>query len=135
VALPDVTGDREVYGACPLDCPDTCSWVVTVRDGEAIALRGDRRHPYTRGALCAKVNRFLDYTRAPDRLMYPQRRIGKKGEGRFTRISWDEALDEIATRITPTVTCTSRGTSPRCRPPASACPTPRSFVVSRVRSA
>ncbi len=55
--------DREIPGTCPLDCPDTCSWVVTVRDGEAIALRGDHRHPYTRGALCAKVNRFLDYTR------------------------------------------------------------------------
>ena len=90
--------DREVRGACPLDCPDGCSWVVTVRDGQAVSLVGDRTHPFTRGALCAKVNRFLDYTRAPDRLLYPQRRIGKKGEGRFARISWDEALDEIATR-------------------------------------
>jgi len=90
--------DRAVPGACPLDCPDTCSWVVTVRDGAAIALRGDRRHPYTRGALCAKVNRFLEYTRSPDRLLHPQRRVGRKGEGRFTRISWDEALDEIAAR-------------------------------------
>ncbi len=90
--------DREVSGACPLDCPDTCSWVVTVRNGEAVALRGDRRHPYTRGALCAKVNRFLDYTRSPDRLLHPQRRVGRKGEGRFMRISWDEALDEIAAR-------------------------------------
>jgi anaerobic selenocysteine-containing dehydrogenase len=89
---------REVAGACPLDCPDTCSWVVTVEHGQATALRGDRRHPYTRGALCAKVNRFLDYTRAPDRLLHPQRRVGAKGEGRFARISWDEALGEIAAR-------------------------------------
>ena len=89
---------REVPGACPLDCPDTCAWVVTVRDGEALTLRGDRRHPFTRGALCAKVNRYLDYTRAPDRLLHPQRRVGAKGEGRFARVSWDEALDEIATR-------------------------------------
>ena len=88
----------DVPGACPLDCPDTCSWVVTVEHGEATALRGDRRHPYTRGALCAKVNRFLDYTRSPDRLLHPLRRTGAKGEGRFARISWDEALDEIATR-------------------------------------
>ena len=93
-----VTPDRDVPGACPLDCPDTCSWVVTVRDGEAVALRGDRRHPYTRGALCAKVHRYLEYTRAPDRLRFPQRRVGAKGEGRFARISWDEALDEIAAR-------------------------------------
>ena len=90
--------DREISGACPLDCPDTCSWVVTVRNGEATALRGDPRHPYTRGALCAKVHRYLEYTRSPDRLLHPQRRIGRKGAGRFTRISWDEALDEIAAR-------------------------------------
>jgi len=90
--------ERAVPGACPLDCPDTCSWIVTVRDGEAVALRGDRRHPFTRGALCAKVHRYLDYSRAPDRLLHPQRRVGAKGEGRFARISWDEALDEIAAR-------------------------------------
>ena len=89
---------REVHGACPLDCPDTCSWTVTVQEHTAVALRGDRRHPFTRGALCAKVNRFLDYTRSPERLLYPQRRVGRKGEGRFARISWDEALEEIATR-------------------------------------
>ena len=96
--MSDMNGSREVYGACPLDCPDTCSWVVTVENGKATALRGDRRHPYTRGALCAKVNDFLAYTQAPDRLLYPQRRVGAKGEGRFERISWDDALDEIATR-------------------------------------
>jgi anaerobic selenocysteine-containing dehydrogenase len=89
---------RDVAGACPLDCPDTCAWVVTVQDGVAVALRGDRRHPYTRGALCAKVHRYLDYTRASDRLLYPMRRAGAKGEGRFRRIAWDDALDEIASR-------------------------------------
>ena len=50
---------RQIRGACPLDCPDTCSWIVTVENGTATALRGDRRHPYTRGALCAKVNHYL----------------------------------------------------------------------------
>ena len=70
--------------------------VSVVRDGTAVSLRGDRRHPYTRGALCAKVHRYLDYTRSPDRLLYPLRRAGGKGEGRFTRISWDDALDRIA---------------------------------------
>src|ERR1044071_3578804 len=90
--------ETEVRGACPLDCPDTCAWVVTVRDGQAVALGGDRTHPYTRGALCAKVHRYLDYAQAPDRLLHPLRRVGAKGEGRFARISWDEALDEIATR-------------------------------------
>ena len=90
--------EREVLGACPLDCPDTCSWVVTVRSGEATALRGDRRHPYTRGALCAKVTGLLDYRLSAERLRHPQRRVGAKGEGRFARVSWDEALDEIAAR-------------------------------------
>jgi anaerobic selenocysteine-containing dehydrogenase len=89
-----------VRGACPLDCPDTCSWVVTVSEGEAVAVRGDHEHPFTRGALCVKVNQYLDYATSPGRLLYPMRRAGRKGDGRFSRISWDEALDEIAERLT-----------------------------------
>ena len=97
---PDVsaTGTRHVHGVCPLDCPDTCSWVVTVEDGRAVKLLGNREHPYTRGALCEKVNRYLEHTRQADRLLWPMRRTGNKGEGRFARISWDEALGEIASR-------------------------------------
>jgi anaerobic selenocysteine-containing dehydrogenase len=91
--------DLTVLGACPLDCPDTCSWVVTVRDGKAVDLRGNQEHPFTRGALCTKVNRYLEHTAAPDRLLYPLRRVGAKGEGRFERISWDAALDEISVRL------------------------------------
>jgi anaerobic selenocysteine-containing dehydrogenase len=97
-SVPATTPERHVHGACPLDCPDTCSWIVTVRDGVAVSLRGDPDHPYTRGALCAKVNRFLDYTRSPDRLLHPLRRTGKKGDGAFERVTWDDALDEIAAR-------------------------------------
>ena len=89
---------RHVRGVCPLDCPDTCSWVVTVEDGRAVQLQGNREHPYTRGALCVKVNRYLDHARLPDRLLWPLRRVGRKGEGRFARIGWDEAIGEIATR-------------------------------------
>lgn len=89
---------REVRGVCPLDCPDTCAWVVTVEDGRATHLRADREHPHTRGALCVKMNRYLDYTHREDRLLRPLRRVGAKGEGRFAPISWDEALDEIADR-------------------------------------
>ncbi|MFD3746651.1 molybdopterin-dependent oxidoreductase [Nocardia sp. NPDC058633] len=90
----------KVLGACPLDCPDACSWVVTVEDGVATGLRGNKEHPVTRGALCVKVNRYLEQVGAPDRLRYPMRRVGPKGSGQFERISWDEALDEIATRVT-----------------------------------
>jgi anaerobic selenocysteine-containing dehydrogenase len=89
----------EIRGACPLDCPDTCSWIVTVKQGQAVALRGDPRHPYTRGSLCNKVADYLDYARSPDRLLYPMRRIGPKGSGEFVRISWDEALATIAARL------------------------------------
>jgi anaerobic selenocysteine-containing dehydrogenase len=89
----------DVLGACPLDCPDGCSWVVTVEDGQAVRLRGNREHPFTAGALCAKVNGYLEHTRAPDRLLYPLRRVGAKGSGEFERISWDEALAEIASRL------------------------------------
>ncbi|MQY09116.1 molybdopterin-containing oxidoreductase family protein [Actinomadura macrotermitis] len=91
--------ELKVLGACPLDCPDGCSWVVTVKDGAAVGLRGNPDHPYTRGALCTKVNRWLEHAAQPDRILHPMRRVGRKGEGRFERISWDEALDEIATRL------------------------------------
>jgi anaerobic selenocysteine-containing dehydrogenase len=95
--------EREIVGACPLDCPDTCSWVVTVRDGVAVKVRGNPGHPFTAGALCAKVNGYAEHTRAPDRLLHPLRRVGRKGEGRFERISLDEALDEVAARLSEVV--------------------------------
>lgn len=94
-----MTTELKVLGACPLDCPDACSWVVTVRDGKAVSMRGNPDHPFTRGALCVKVNRWLEQAEAPDRILHPLRRVGSKGEGRFEQISWDEALDEIATRL------------------------------------
>lgn len=81
-----------VKGACPLDCPDTCSWEISVEDGRAVSLRGVRDHPFTRGALCGKVNHYLDALYSPERLLYPLRRVGPKGEGRFERVGWDEAL-------------------------------------------
>ncbi|WP_037496432.1 molybdopterin-containing oxidoreductase family protein [Solirubrobacter soli] len=95
---------HEVFGACPLDCPDGCSWVVTVDDeGRAVNLKGNREHPFTAGALCAKVNGYLDHTRAPDRILHPLKRVGAKGEGKFERISWDEALETIATNLRRTI--------------------------------
>lgn len=88
-----------VVGACPLDCPDACSWVVTLEDGVPLKLRGNPAHPHTAKGLCVKINPYLEYTRHPDRLMTPLRRVGAKGEGRFEAITWDEALTEIATRL------------------------------------
>jgi anaerobic selenocysteine-containing dehydrogenase len=91
--------EQRVRGACPMDCPDTCSWIVTIKDGRAVKLEGDRAHPFTRGALCNKLNDYIAYTRTPERLLYPMRRVGPKGGGSFKRISWDEALEEISTRL------------------------------------
>ena len=90
---------RVVRAACPHDCPDTCAMLVTVERGRAIAVRGDPAHPTTGGTLCTKVARYLDRTYSPARVLHPMRRIGRKGEGRFARISWDEALTEIAERF------------------------------------
>ena len=94
-----MTNVRQVRGACALDCPDTCAWIVTTRDGEAVELRGDPAHPFTRGSLCNKVAGFLSYARSSDRLLHPMRRVGPKGSGAFARISWDEALARIASRF------------------------------------
>lgn len=90
----------DVIGACPLDCPDACSWVVTVDDaGRAIKLRGNPAHPHTRGGLCVKVNPYLEFSRDPSRVLFPMKRVGAKGRGEFERISWDEALDTISTKL------------------------------------
>ena len=87
------------HSVCALDCPDCCSLLVTVDNGHATKLRGDPAHPVTRGFLCGKVAQYLEREYSPQRLLYPQRRTGPKGEGRFERISWDDALDTIAGRL------------------------------------
>src|SRR5947208_7423237 len=88
-----------VHSVCALDCPDCCSMLVQVENGRATRLRGDPSHPVTRGFLCGKVAQYLEREYSPDRLLYPRRRVGTKGDGRFERISWDEALDTIAGRL------------------------------------
>ncbi len=92
-----------VNGTCHHDCPDSCGWTVTVDDTEptpvAVKMRGNPDHPYSYGELCPKVNRFLDRVYSPDRVLHPLRRTGPKGSGEFERISWDEALADIADRL------------------------------------
>jgi anaerobic selenocysteine-containing dehydrogenase len=92
-------GRHVVRGACPHDCPDTCSMLVTVEDGRAVDLRGNPDHPPTQGTLCTKVARYLERTYSPARVLFPMKRVGRKGEGRFARITWDDALDTIAARF------------------------------------
>jgi anaerobic selenocysteine-containing dehydrogenase len=72
---------------------------VRVVEGRAVSIGGDPEHRFTQGFLCAKVGRYLERVYAPDRVLHPLRRVGCKGEGRFERVSWDGALDEIASRF------------------------------------
>src|SRR6266851_849519 len=101
---------RVVHSVCSHDCPDSCGVLVTVDElsGRAVKVQGDPSHPVTRGFLCGKVAKYLDRVYSPDRLLYPMRRKagvpkGPLAQGReteaFERISWDEALDEVAARL------------------------------------
>ena len=88
------------HSTCPHDCPSACALDVEVIDGSTIGrVRGSKLQSYTAGVICAKVARYAERIHHPDRLMHPLRRTGAKGSGQFARISWDEALDEIADRF------------------------------------
>ena len=100
------SGEAELGGtttvvetACPLDCPDACSLAVTVKSGKIVTIDGSRKNPVTDGYICAKVRRFGERVYGPDRLLYPAVRSGRKGSGQFTRVTWDEAIELIATKF------------------------------------
>lgn len=84
---------------CNKDCPDTCGLLVQVENNRITAVKGDPDHPFTRGFICQKANGFPEQVHSPDRITTPLKRTGKKGEGQFTPITWDEALDEVAGKI------------------------------------
>ena len=92
-------GNHQVLGACPHDCPDTCSLLTTVQDGVATRVQGNPNHPQTDGVLCTKVSRYTERTYHPERILTPLRRSGPKGSGQFTPVPWDEALTDIAQRL------------------------------------
>ena len=98
-AMTSTTMTSTVLGACPHDCPDTCSLLTTVQDGVAIKVQGNPNHPLTDGVLCTKVSRYTERTYHPDRVLHPMKRVGPKGSGQFQRVSWDAALSDIATRL------------------------------------
>jgi len=92
-------GHSTVRTACPLDCPDSCTLDVTVEKGRVIKIDGGDTNPVTRNYICAKVRRFAERLYGEDRLLYPAIRKGQKGQGTFSRVNWDEALDHIAERM------------------------------------
>ncbi len=83
---------------CPYDCPDACGLLVEVAGDRAVRVSGDPHHPFTRGTLCAKMNRYELTVHSPRRLTTPLLRSGPKGSGSFTPISWDEAISRITGR-------------------------------------
>ena len=80
---------------CPLDCPDACALHVYKENGKITKVTGNPDHPITQGAICNKVRHMAERIYHPERVLYPLRRIGAKGEGRFVRITWEEAIKEI----------------------------------------
>jgi len=92
------SGRKTVIAACPHDCPDTCSMLVTVENDRVVKVQGNPEHPFTDGRLCVKVNHYEERVHHPERVLYPMKRIGPKGSAQFTRISWSQALDEIVSR-------------------------------------
>ncbi|MGG3874791.1 molybdopterin-containing oxidoreductase family protein [Brevibacillus laterosporus] len=95
---------KEHTNICPHDCWDTCSMTVTVDEsGKAVKIRGNKEHPVTKGFLCIKVNNYLERVYHPDRILYPMKRTGKKGEGVFERISWEEAIQLITDKWKETI--------------------------------
>ena len=97
--LASLSSSTQTLGACPHDCPDTCSLVTTVDNGVAVRVQGNPAHPQTGGVLCTKVSRYTERSYHAERVLTPLKRVGPKGLGRFAPVSWDEALTDIAARL------------------------------------
>lgn len=98
--MKNISGKQLFRCVCPLDCPDACSIIAHVKDGRLTKIEGDRTHPLTRGFLCPKMTRnYPDRIYSPNRLLYPMKRVGPKGSGEFERITWDEAINTIASHF------------------------------------
>jgi anaerobic selenocysteine-containing dehydrogenase len=96
---PEHWGHSTVRTACPLDCPDSCTLDITVENGRILEIDGGDENPVTRNYICAKVRRFASRVYGEDRLLYPAVRQGARGNGVFSRVTWDEALDQIAEKM------------------------------------
>ena len=96
----DADNTKTAHGACYHDCPDTCSWIATSQNGKITEFKASQSNPFTAGKLCSKMDHFpQDVTFHPDRIITPLRRIGKKGDGKFEKISWEQAISEVAEKL------------------------------------
>ncbi len=94
---------KQFYNACQHDCPDNCAMITVVENDKIISVKGRREHPFTRGVLCSKVKSYDKRVYSKDRILFPLRRVGNKGEGNFERISWDTALKDIRNSFLNTI--------------------------------
>lgn len=88
-----------VFNACPRDCYDTCAIITRVRNGRLHSIDANDKQPFTHGFLCPKGQGLIRYVYSKQRVLHPMKRVGKKGEGKFKRISWNEAVGAIAEQI------------------------------------
>ncbi|SEA79226.1 Anaerobic selenocysteine-containing dehydrogenase [Desulfuromusa kysingii] len=88
---------------CPRNCHDTCGMITEVQDGKVIRVYGDPDHPITKGAMCVKGVSYIKQLYSPERQLHPMKRVGKKGEGKWQRISWDEAITTITDKFKETI--------------------------------
>ncbi len=93
-----MTNEQTIKSTCTL-CLAGCGVLIQMKDGKPVKVQGDREHPANRGALCVKGAASLEYLYSPHRLLHPLKRIGDRGEGKWQRISWDEALTTIITEL------------------------------------
>ncbi len=88
-----------IFSTCPRDCPDTCSMITRVRAGKIHSVEANKKQPFTGKMICPKGKALPQHAYSKDRILYPMRRVGKKGKGQFERVSWPDALKEIAQEI------------------------------------
>ncbi|HJN85757.1 MAG: molybdopterin-dependent oxidoreductase [Dehalococcoidia bacterium] len=90
---------RSVTWSAGPGCHGGCGVLLDVGNGRLEGIEGDPEHPYNRGSLCPRALTMQEYTYHPDRLLHPLRRVGKRGEDRWERVSWDEVFDELERRM------------------------------------
>jgi len=88
-----------IFSTCPRDCPDTCSMITRVRAEKIHSVEANKKQPFTGKMICPKGKGLPQHAYSKDRVLHPMKRVGKKGDGQFERISWSDALKEIALEI------------------------------------